>query len=111
MASPFRIERWHGDEIVERVRQASVDAIDETTQAAADRAASMRSGRAAELTSEGASGDPPTGRWGLFPEPGGDPYWELFVESGNQHRAGDNAKRRAADAEYGQLADRIRGRL
>ena len=111
MVAGFRIESWHGRVIADKVLAAAVGAIDETTQAAASQAASMRSGRAANVTSEPAAGTPPTGRWGVFPEPGGDPFWELFVEVGGPGHAGDNAKRRAADAEYSGLADRIRSRM
>lgn len=109
--SNFRITEWNGAQLAKRARQASVHAIDETTQAAASQAAGMRSGSVANITSESATGNPPTGRWGVFPEPHGDPFYELFHEVGSPTVAGDNAKRRAADSEYGRLADRIRGRL
>ena len=111
MGEGWRITEWNGPQIVDRVRQAAVAAVDETTQAAASQAAGMRSGRAANITSEGASGDPPTGRWGLVPADQGDPFWELFIEVGGPGHAGDGAKRRAADSEYPRLADRIRANV
>ena len=106
-----RVKEWRGQEIARKVRDAAVEAIDETTEACARQAAAGRSGSIANIESEAASGDPPTGRWGLFPGPAGDPWYELFWEVGTAFIPGDNAKRRAADDQYGQLADRIRSRV
>lgn len=106
----FRIEEWHGNRILESIMGAQLSALDETAQACVSQVQGSRSGRAAGVESEGAqmSGRGGSVRWGLFPEPQGDPFWELFVEVGGPGHPGDNAKRRAADAEYRQLADRIR---
>lgn len=113
MSGGFEID-WKGDDLLQRIRAAEVDAIDETTQACARQAAAGRQGVSANLEAEPAahSSGRTTGRWGLFPEPDGGEAWrELFTESGNAYRPGDNAKRRAADAEYPELTSRIAGRL
>lgn len=106
----FRIESWNGRQIADSLAAAQVAALEETAQACVRQVAGMRSGRAAAVESEGAqtNGRGASVRWGLFPEPGGDPFWELFVEVGGPGHPGDNAKRRAADVEYPQLAERIR---
>ncbi|MFW6091488.1 MAG: hypothetical protein ACODAF_06385 [Actinomycetota bacterium] len=102
--------KWRGRQVSAQVRAASVRAVEETTRAAAASASGKRSGRAADVTAEQAQ--PTTtgasGRWGVFPEPHGDPHWELFVEVGTAYLPGDQAKRRAADEEYPKLAGRIR---
>lgn len=101
---------WLGAEVAARVRAAEASAIDETTSACVSQASSGRSGRTGMLSSEAAvtSGAETTGRWGLFPEPKGGSAWhEAFIEYGTWYHPGDNAKRRAADAEYPLLAGRI----
>ena len=110
MPGSWRIVEWNARQIANKIMDGSRAAIDETTSAAASQAASMRSGSVANITSEPAtgSGSEASGRWGAFPEPGGDPFYELFAEVGTPFQTGDNAKRRAADSEYAQLADRIR---
>lgn len=105
---------WRGAEVLAAVRAAELEAIDETTEACAQEAAAERSGQTGDITNEPATqdGSVTTGRWGLFPEPrGGAAWYELFIESGNAYRTGDNAKRRAADNQYASLSDRIRSRL
>lgn len=106
---------WRGEQVRANVAEASAAAIDETTEAAARAAASVRSGRTGNMTSQPASRDGSgrlTGRWGLFPEPrGGDAWYELFLEAGGAYNPGDNAKRSAADREYPSLASRIQRRL
>ena len=110
MARGWRLEEWNGDEIARKVRAAEVEAVQETIDAAAATAAGMRTGSHSDITSEAAeeTSTGATGRWGNFPEPGGDPFHELFRETGTAYLPGDNAKRRAADQEYANLADRIR---
>ena len=110
MGKGFRIEQWNGRQIADSIKGAQVAALEETAQACVAQVQGMRSGRAAGVESEGAqsTGSGASVRWGMFPEPGGDPFYELFVEVGGPGHPGDAAKRRAADAEYGQLADRIR---
>lgn len=102
--------RWHGDRILQRMDDASKKAIDETTAAAVSTAQGMRSGssRASaglENRPAQAKGSSIIGQWGIFDR---SLWWELFIEVGNPYRGGDNAKRRAADAEHPMLARRIR---
>lgn len=106
----YRITSWNASKILEGVRSAEVAAVEETAQACVSQVQGMRQGRAANIESEGAqsTGQGASVKWGLFPEPQGDPFWELFVEVGGPGHPGDSAKRRAADAEYPRLADRIR---
>lgn len=109
-ARGWRIKSWNGPQILDAMKSAEVSALEETTQACVSHVQGMRSGRAAAVEAEGAQ-TTSTGasvRWGLFPEPQGDPFWELFVEAGGPGHPGDNAKRRAADQEYPRLAGRIR---
>jgi len=108
-----RLVEWHGPQIAQRVREAELAAVQEVVLAAAEQAASGRSGRAAQVvvvepaheTAQGVNA-----KWGVPPEPHGDPHWELQVETGTAYLPGDSAKRRAADAQYGRLAGRIRAR-
>lgn len=102
--------KWNGRRAAAQVRRAELAAVDETIRAAAQAAAVGRSGRAANLTTEAAQSTARgvSGRWGLFPAPAGDPFWELFVETGTATQPGDGAKRRAMDQEYPKLAGRIR---
>lgn len=106
----WRITQWNALKILEGVKAAELSALEETAQACVSHVQGMRSGRAGAVESEGArpSGSGASVRWGLFPEPGGDPFWELFVEVGGPGHPGDNAKRRAADQEYSKLPGRIR---
>lgn len=102
--------QWRGTEVLQRVRKAELAAVEETTRAAAAAAAGARSGAAADIVAEPATqtGTGVSGRWGLFPRPHGDPHWELFVETGTAYQPGDNAKRRAMDQTYPELAKAIR---
>lgn len=108
----WRLVKWNGPEIAKRIRDAEVAAVQETIDAAAAQAAASRTGRHANITSEKATATASgvTGRWGVFDPPRGEPFHELFRETGTAFIAGDNAKRRAADAQYSRLSDRIRTR-
>ena len=110
IAGELRLEEWNGDAIRQQIEAAALAAVDETMEACVAEVQSSRSGRAANVQvveSANQTGQGANGKWGLPPEPTGDPFWELFVEVGTPYLSGDNAKRSAADHNYPQLASRI----
>lgn len=104
---------WNGEKLLAKIRAAEIEAVQETIDAAASQARGIRGDSSAKITSRKAHkyGQGVRGRWGVFPAPSGRPFYELFRETGTAFIPGDNAKRRAADAEHTQLASRIRARL
>jgi hypothetical protein len=101
---------WRGEQILARVARASAEAIDQTTEEAAQDAAAShwwrsRSGQLeAEIISEPAEhhGDVVVGRFGSTRGPG---FYGLILE----HRT--PFLRPAADRNFPKLAARIRARL
>lgn len=107
-----RLIEWRGRQVSQQVREAAAEAINTTIRAAARRARSSRTGRAANIVVvDQATPESLNGRWGVPPEPQGDPFFELFHEVGTAYLPGDAAKRRAADEQYPKLTGRIRRRL
>jgi HK97 gp10 family phage protein len=102
---------WLGDDVEASVRDASVEAIDETNTAAAAQAkgaAPVRSGEhrdSIEVQPALIEGDQVTGSWGA------NAKHSPFVELGTSKMAAQPHLRPAADAENRKLAGRIRDRL
>ena len=107
---------WNGDRLIERLRAAAREAVDETVDAARDDAAAShvwrnRKGQLEEeIVSEHA--DPgdlnPTGSFGTTRRRG---FYGLFHEQGTKHEHETPFLRPAADRHFIELADRIREKL
>ncbi|MGH3029272.1 MAG: hypothetical protein ACRDNE_00620 [Gaiellaceae bacterium] len=104
------VVRWQGDEIIDKVEGATPEAIDETTQAAAEAAQqshwwTSRSGQLeSEIRSEPAQveGSIVIGKFGTTMHRG---FYGLFLERRTPFL------RPGADQEFPKLAERIRDRL
>lgn len=96
-----------------KVRDAAVAGLNDTAQAAADEVRSQRPDSRGAVIARAATGSNPGNpmqvRWGLFPAPTGDPWYEVFLEYGGARVMPDAAKRRAADRFYPELASKIKG--
>lgn len=107
---------WYGPRISQLVRDAASEAIAETMEIAAERAAGTvraedyETGAAERSVREHprpvrTEGSRVIGTWGSR-------LWRfIFIEVGTVKLAGNHHLRRAADGEYPRLAARIRGRL
>ncbi len=114
---------WRGDEVQRRVAAASAAAINEVMTDAAHEAAlhwPRRTGLSADsievLEPARPTRDGAEGAWGGRTLPPGDydpssRHRVLFTEIGFRGRSGLHILRRTADAHYGRLAGRIRGKL
>lgn len=111
MGTKFRLEKWNGRQISDRMKQAVAAGIDETTAAAVNQAKSDHGWGNVTGTAEGSiqmrpavtEGSSVVGQWGSF-----DVDYFIFLEIGTAFMEGDDTLRRAADAEYPNLHDRIR---
>lgn len=105
---------WRGPQVAEKVRQAALAGADETLEAAAQRARSDHGWANVTGTAEESiqaqpaemHGDRVTGQFGSYGE---DAVYFIWLETGKAGRPGDDTLRRAADAEFPGLRDRIRG--
>lgn len=115
MASTARLD-WKGDELVERLRLASVAAVDETVEeAAADARVSHEwVNRTMQLeeeivTEHAAAADAnPNAKFGTTRRRG---FYGLFHEEGTTHEFARPFLRPAADRVFPTLASKIRRRL
>lgn len=127
MPSRARLD-WQGAALVERVRTAAREAVDETVDAARDdaiethtwksdpRLRTIKGGRRVDtdletqIVSEHAdTADPnPTGRFGYTKDKG---FYGLFHEIGTKHEHEYPALRPASDRTFPTLIERIRRRL
>lgn len=104
---------WRGDKVLEQVVKAALAGADETLEAAAEHARSNHGWESQTGTAEESiqaqpaemQGATVTGQFGSY---GDDAYYFIFLETGKAGRAGDDTLRRAADAEFLRLAERIR---
>jgi len=93
---------WHGDEIALRLERAAAEATEATVDAAIEETQAgtpVETGRARDSVRREGSGLAIT--WGYHVGYG------LFIEVGEQGRAGHHAMRKAADHQYAQLPERI----
>lgn len=108
----FRVTSWNGPAIVARAQKAAQEAIDETTNAAvlaSQQMAPRDTGfMASTIEAEQAvvESGRTVGRWGNWTA-----LYTLWQEIGSQGRPGRYFLRRAADAEYPKLGDRIKARM
>jgi len=107
-----RLLEWHGDAIVAKVERAAAA----ETVAVVDRAVEEARANTPVLTGEARDslereneGLAVTWGYHVVDEQGNDRG--IWIEIGARGRAGAHALRRAADAQYGQLASGIRRRL
>lgn len=106
---------WRGPQVHGATRAAAVAGVESTLQACVEQARADRdwgdiSGDAAasiEHTGAEITGTGVNGRWGSF----GDPHYFTFLEEGTSSIDADNTLRRAADAVYPSLPDRIRAEM
>jgi hypothetical protein len=110
--STFKITSWHGDRIASDTRKATQQGIDETTQAAVLMAQEMAP-RDTGFMASTIEAQPAVvesgrvvGRWGNWTA-----LYTLWQEIGARGRTGRYFLRRAADAEYPNLAARIKSRM
>lgn len=107
---------WRGAAVTQRVVDAAVAGADETLEAAAEHARTNHGWQSQSGTAEESIQAQPaelqdgqvTGEFGSY---GADAYYFIFLETGSSSIDADDTLRRAADAEFPKLADRIRGQI
>jgi HK97 gp10 family phage protein len=105
---------WRGPEISAKVKAASKVGVDATTAACVTHAKSNHPWKNETGTLEGSlqmrpaeeSGESVRGEWGSF-----DVLYAIFQELGTVHMAANPYLRPAADAEYPNLAGRIKAAM
>lgn len=116
MGRPTTVQlEWRGPQVHGATLEAAAAGVEETLEACVEQAKADRSwgdisGEAAasiEHTGAETGRGGVNGRWGSF----GDPYYFPFLEEGTSSIEADNTLRRAADAIYPSLPDRIRAAM